>query len=175
MNCPNLRHFSVSLDEGNLPILNLLKRWLDPNIPVGPTGFTIIQVVGLMLESFVRRWIWTGNASTKLPLLVGAIMMFAVMGIATAKRLLDVDRSRWWTVLITGPVLLDILSAIHAKFSPVLRFAGILCVVLSVGYLALVAILVFKKSAGGRGPRIRSKESIKLKSTHPVSIGFANS
>jgi uncharacterized membrane protein YhaH (DUF805 family) len=153
---------------------NQIKGWFDPALPVGSTGFTIVQVVGLILESILRRWIWAGDGAMRVLLLVGAMGMFAVMAIATAKRLLDVCRSRWWTVLITGLVLLDMLSAIHAKSSPVLRFAAILCVVLSVGYLALVAVLMFEKSAGGRGPRLKTKESIKLKSARSVPIGLAN-
>ena len=150
-------------------MLELLKRWLDPAVPDESTGFTVIQVVGLVLEGALRQWIWTGDATTKLLLLVGAIAMFTVMAIATAKRLLDVWRSRWWTVLITGLVLLDILSAIHAKASPTLRFAAILCVVLSVGDLALVAVLIFEKPAGGRGPCVEAKKPVELKSARSVS------
>ena len=150
-------------------MLNLLKRWLDPTVPLGSTGFTVIQVVGLTLESLLRRWIWAGDAMMKFLLLVGAMVMFAIMAIATARRLLDVCRSRWWTVLISGLVLLDILSAIHAKASASLQLSAILCGVLSVGYLALVAVLIFEKSAGGRGPRVKAKESVKLKSARSVS------
>lgn len=150
-------------------VLELLKRWLNPSVPMESAGFTVIQVVGLVLEGALRQWIWTGDATTRFLLLVGAMAMFAVMAISTAKRLLDVWRSRWWTVLITGLIVLDILSAIHAKASPTLRFAAIVCLVLSVGYLALVAVLIFEKPTGRRGPRVTAKKPVELKSARSVS------
>jgi hypothetical protein len=76
------------------------------------------------------------------------VVLFAVMAIATAKRLLDVGWPRWWSFLVLGPVLLDTLSGIRKADSAFLKSAAILSAVLCVGYLALVAVLVLKKQRG---------------------------
>lgn len=151
---------------------NLLKRWLDPSIPTGSVGFTVIQAFGLVLEGVLRPRIWAADLAVKTLLTACMMLVFAIMAIATTKRLVDVCWSRWWTVLIGGFVLLDALSALHAKTSPLLIFVAILCAVLCLGYLGLVFVLVFERPSGGRGPRVR--RSAKCKTVSSASPWLAN-
>jgi uncharacterized membrane protein YhaH (DUF805 family) len=122
-------------------MLNRFRRWADPTVPAGQAGFTVIQVVGFILEGPLRRWIWAADARTKGLLLVCAMAMFAIMATATAKRLLDVGWPRLWSGSILGVVLLHILNATRTRSSVLADFS----VALFIGYLALVVVLAFRK------------------------------
>jgi len=134
-------------------MLTLFKRWLDVTSPAGPVGFTISQVGGFMLEGVLRHRVWTAEGATKLLWGTCLVVMFALLAIATVKRLLDVGWPRSWSVLVLGPILLDVLSGIGKAESAFLKLAAITSGVICLGYLALVVVLVFRKQrAAGCSP-----------------------
>jgi uncharacterized membrane protein YhaH (DUF805 family) len=126
-------------------MFDLLKRWLNPTRPTDRARFTLIQVAGLIIEGFLRRWIWIEEGATRLLLVACVLLLLALLAIATAKRLLDVGWPRAWSFLILGPGLFEILTGLGRANSPFLKEAAIVSAVSFVGYLALVTVLFLKK------------------------------
>lgn len=123
----------------------LLKRFFNPAIPEGSTVFTIVQFVGFAFERVLTRLIWTAAEPKKSLLVILVLLLFLIMANATAKRLLYVGWPRPWAFLIIGPVMLNMLAAIHREDSSLVRAAAVLSGLLYLAYLALFVVLVFKK------------------------------
>jgi hypothetical protein len=126
-------------------MLNMIKRWLDPARPTDRTVFMSVQVAGMILEGFLRRWIWIAEGATRLLLVSCVLLLLALMAISTAKRLLDVGWPRGWSFLILGPALFEILTGTGTSDSAFLQDSAAVAAVIFVGYLALIIVLVLKK------------------------------
>lgn len=127
---------------------NGIASWLDPKSPISRYGYGIGQFIALTLAGALLRPIDSimlqNRSAVSIGLvLVGAIVVLGLMTLLTAKRLLDVGWSQYWTLMMSGPILMNALLAIgrsnpgllHAAFIPV----GLLSVL---GGALIVALLV---------------------------------
>jgi uncharacterized membrane protein YhaH (DUF805 family) len=130
--------------------------WFDPKLPINRNTYGFAQFVVLVIASALLGQIdsvMLHNRSTASTIFVlfGAILILSLMSILTAKRLLDVGWSRYWTFAMLGPVLMYALLAVGRSNVPLLRLVFIPVVLLFILGGVLIAALFVKSSRSDLG------------------------
>jgi uncharacterized membrane protein YhaH (DUF805 family) len=107
-------------------------NWLDPKSPISRNEYGIRQFIALVLAGALLGpidsvMLQSRSTVSIVLVLVGATAVLSLISLLTAKRLLDVGWSRYWTLMMLGPVLMYALLAVgrlspgllHAAFIPV--------------------------------------------------------
>jgi hypothetical protein len=81
--------------------------------------------------------------------LVGAAVVLSLMSLLAAKRLLDVGWSQYWTLMMSGPILMNALLAVGRSNPRLLRAAFIPVGLLFVLGGALIVVLLVKSGRVG--------------------------
>ena len=122
-------------------MVDKLKHWFDPRVPIGRIGFALTQLIGSGIEGALRNRISPTEGNTKVLFISCVLALAALLAIVTIKRLVSIGWSRRWTLVILGPVLFDILFGIGSTNSPLLKMAFYPLLVSYIGYLLLVVVL----------------------------------
>ena len=128
---------------------NRIADWLNPKLPVSRYGYGIGQFIALMLAGALLRLIdsimlQNRSAVSIAMVLASAIVVLGVMTLLTAKRLLDVGWSQYWTLAMSGPILMNVLLTVGRSNPELLRRAlipvGLLLVVCGALIVALLVM-----------------------------------
>jgi uncharacterized membrane protein YhaH (DUF805 family) len=128
---------------------NGIANWLDPKSPISKNQYTIAQFVALVLAGALLGPIDSimlqsrSNVSIA-SVLIGTTAVLSLISLLTAKRLLDVGWSQYWTLIMFGPALMYALLAVGRSNPGLLRAAFIPVGLLFVIGGALVAALFVK-------------------------------
>lgn len=125
-----------------------LRRWLDPGYPIGRVSFGIVQWGGIVSDRALTRWMSSG--ATAIPLAAGLVIVFAIMGVTAARRLLAVGLSRAWALVMLGPALFELMLVVgrvnQQVFTKISQTAVSFAVLaLYGGYGVMVVFLILKR------------------------------
>jgi uncharacterized membrane protein YhaH (DUF805 family) len=138
-------------------------RWIDPRSPMSKSSYGVQQFVAILVALGLLRAIDSigirGWGSVPIAaVLTGALATLTFMGLLTLKRLRDVGWSRYWCLLIAGPVLMYSLLAIGRSSPVLLREAVIPVGALFLAGCALIVTLFVVPGKEGNGVRAASSE-----------------
>lgn len=133
-------------------------HWIDPRCRIGRAGFAVAQFILISLAQALLRSINSAelrHVSTQSMVLapIGSAVVFALMYIFTAKRLLDVGWSWRWALLVSGPTLIYLLLAVWHPTPEIFRALIIPPSLLFLGFCGLVLLLLVLPGKATEVPR----------------------
>jgi uncharacterized membrane protein YhaH (DUF805 family) len=136
-------------------------HWIDPGYRIGRAGFSIAL---FLLISFAQTFLRPINSidyqrssiGPVLEIFVASVAVFSLMCVFVVKRLLDVGLSKYWALLISGPIFLYLLFAVNTKLTAV-KWLILPAGLLFLAFIVLVVVLIALPSKAG-GPVIGGKE-----------------
>jgi len=135
---------------------NFVVRCVDPRCPISKKQYGVQQFVAILLACALlgpldsigqRGW----QISAIILVFLSTSVVLGAMVILALKRLLDVGWSRYWSLLIIGPVLMYSLLAIGRSDTVLLRSAIIPVGILFAAGCGLIVVL-FLKTSRADGP-----------------------
>lgn len=132
--------------------------------PMSKSSYGVQQFVAILVALGLLRFVDSIGLRGWEPVsiaavLTGTLATLTFIGILTFKRLLDVGWSRYWCLLIAGPILMYSLLAIGRSWPALLREAAIPVGALFLAGCALIVVLfVVPGKEGAVGQRAGSQE-----------------
>jgi uncharacterized membrane protein YhaH (DUF805 family) len=122
-------------------------HWIDPECRIGRVGFSIALFLLISLAQALLRPINSidyrrSSIGLVLEILVASVAVFSLMCVFLVKRLMDVGLSRYWALLISGPIFLYSLFAFHCQDVSLVKVLMIPAVSLFLVFIGLTLILL---------------------------------